>query len=466
MTRYFKHYTLAFSLSLVCFLACSEDPNLENTPFVVAFKSLSKNLTDINEDMPIDLVYSEMALENGMVNVYINVENAVYGQDFITIPEAINNSISLPVSNGALENAITFKKLNTTLDETTKIEFTISSIDYNNANIQGNSRFVIDASPALGGSILAEVGGPNQENQIFVDLSTQRTTLVRRDSWDLGFYCGEPFRVTINGALYMAVKALNSTNIDDVTDADVTALKSQVAVGTFNPAHAAYIDAPNGNILETAIAEISANDDENPVYLLNLGYEVGTSTPNIGSVAIAGDRRGWKKIRLLKQDDNYVLQYANLNDTSHQEITITKDSDYNFNHFSFNTNTLVTIEPQKEKWDLGFTVFTNILPGAGSYGFSDFVVHNRKGHALAYQVNTSDYNYDTFLLSNVVEANFSQDHTTIGSNWRDVFNKNTFSDRFYIIKDPNGNMYKLKFLSMTNSNGARGYPEFEYKLLQ
>ena len=36
---------------------------------------------------------------------------------------------------------------------------------------------------------------------------------------------------------------------------------------------------------------------------------------------------------------------------------------------------------------------------------------------------------------------------------------------FYIIKDPNGNYYKLKFTALLNDKGVRGFPEFKYKLL-
>ena len=85
---------------------------------------------------------------------------------------------------------------------------------------------------------------------------------------------------------------------------------------------------------------------------------------------------------------------------------------------------------------------------------------------VSYLVNTSDVEYDSFTASDVVEANFSEDQTTIGSSWRDVFSGTARTDRYYIIKDPNGNLYKLKFLALTNQDGERGYPEFEYKLLQ
>lgn len=463
---YLKFTTLILCISVLVVSGCSKDDSLESDPFVVAFSSLSKNLMEIENEETITLVYSETAVQNGSVTIQISPENAIYGIDFSTLPAAINNVITLPIVNGEVQNTIAFNKLNTALDETTEIEFAITTIDYGNSNIQGNSNFLINASAALGGSINAEVGGPNEGNQVYVDLSSESTTLVQRDSWDLGFYNGDEFRVTINGSIYMATKALAETNIDAITEADVASIQPQVAIGTFNPSNAAYVDAPNGNILETAINEISDTDSENPVYLLNLGYEVGTVTPNVGSVAIAGDARGWKKIRILKSGEDYILQYANLNDTSHQEITISKNASHNFKHFSFNTNTLVDVEPQKEKWDLCFSVFTSVLPGAGSYGFSDFVFHNRKGGAVAYKVDTTAFAYNDFTLQDVINSNFSQDQTTIGSSWRSVFTGAVNTDRFYIIKDSNNNIYKLKFLGLTNSNGERGYPEFEYKLLQ
>jgi hypothetical protein len=315
--------------------------------------------------------------------------------------------------------------------------------------------------------VAPELGGPNEVNQVFIDLSSDEDNwLTKRDSWDLGFYNGDEFRVTINGSIYMATKSLEETNIDLVTEASVSSLQAQVAVGTFNPDNAAYIDTPNGNILETAIDQISENDHENPVYLLNLGYKTGTDTPTVGSVAIAGGARGWKKIRIVRTAENYILQYADLNDTSHKEILISKDEAYNFKHFSFNTDAFVNVEPEKEKWDLCFTVFTNLIGNSGSYGFSDFVIHNRKANVVSYQVDTQDFNYNDFSLANVNTSSFLEDQTTIGSNWRDVFNRTTYSNLFYIIKDSDENIYKLNFLSLTNSQGERGYPEFEYKLLQ
>ena len=462
-----KSYVLLASLAVLTLLSCSEDNDLVGDPFVVAFEQPDLNTSEMALQEVILMDYSKIAEQSGTFEITIDSQNALeYAVDYVTVPEAIDNVISMSIETGTEENSIVFETLSNNIDEATVISLTVTNIDYQYSNIQGNSQLIISSNISSSGAIEPELGGPNEGNQVYIDLSSRSTTEVQRDSWDLGFYNGNEFRVTINGSIYMATAALSETNIDAVSASGVSALQSQVAVGTFNPDNANYVDAPNGNILETAIDEISVNDAENPVYLVNLGYEVGTADANVGSVVISGDHRGWKKIRILRNGNDYVLQYADLDDTTHQEITISKNELYNLKHFSFNTNTIVDVEPQKEKWDICFTVFTNLIPGSGSYGYSDFIMHNRKGGALAYQVNTSDYEYDDFVLSNINEANFSEDQTVIGSNWRSVFSGGSVhTDRFFIVKDPNGNIYKLKFIALTNENGERGYPEFEYELL-
>ncbi len=325
-----------------------------------------------------------------------------------------------------------------------------------------------------GATISPEVGGPNQQNQVYVDLSTNTVTSVQRDSWDLGFYSGSEFRVVINGSVYMAVAQLDATDINAVnsTTPQVQELQPQVAVGTFQAASAAFIDSPEGNITGTAIAEVSNVAANNHVYLVNLGFEVGTTTPATGSVAVSGSARGWKKIRILRAGNNYVLQYADLDATTFEEVTISKDTNYNFTFFSFNTETEVSVEPEKSKWDLNFTVFTSVIDGFGAYGYADFVVNNTKANALVYMVDTDvdAITYNDFTISNVVDANFSNDQRVIGSSWRNGGGPGTLpslkENVFYIISDTDNNLYKLQFLALTNEAGERGYPQFVYSLLQ
>ena len=308
-------------------ISCSDDENsnLMLEPFVVAFETLSVNLAEIENSQNISLVYSQMSTEFGNVTILLETDNAVYGSDFITNPPLDNNNLVLPIIPGENGDSIVFTKLNENLDETVEINLTIISIEYPNAVIQGNSSVTLNSSASLGRGFEPNIGGPNEPNQVYIDLSTENQTSIKRDSWDLGFYGGSDFRVDINGSIYMAAGVIDSNSIDSVTQEDIEAIQDQVAVGTFDPANEAYVDNPDGDINKTAIAPISEIDNNNKVYLLNLGYKVGTDDPNPGSVSIAGDPRGWKKIRVLRNGDGYLLQYANIEDTSHQEIYIEKD---------------------------------------------------------------------------------------------------------------------------------------------
>lgn len=325
-----------------------------------------------------------------------------------------------------------------------------------------------------GATVEPEVGGPNQQNQVYVDLSTNTATSVQRDSWDLGFYSGSEFRVVLNGSISMATAQLEATDMNAVNSStpEVQELQPGVRVGSFQAESATYIDAPDGSITGTAIEEVSSVDANNHVYLLNLGFEVGTTAPTTGSTTINGDARGWKKIRVLRNGNNYVLQYADLDATTFEEVTISKDTNYNFTFFSFNTEAEVNVEPEKSKWDLNFTYFTSTIPGFGAYGYADFVANNTKANAQAYMVDTTietSLTYENFTIANVVDANFSNDQRAIGSSWRNTAPGapvDIFENVFYIVNDTAGNLYKLKFLAMTNDVGERGYPQFVYSLLQ
>ncbi|MCO6175045.1 HmuY family protein [Flavobacterium sp. NRK F10] len=325
------------------------------------------------------------------------------------------------------------------------------------------------------------VGGANEPNQVFVDLSSAQETSIQRDSWDLGFYSGSEFRVILNGSIKMAVKQLNTTDITEVQEEDAS-----VSVGYTTLADLGYVDNPTGiltgagNGEGTAIAEVSDNDEENKVYLVNLGYEVGTTTPEAGSVALDGEARGWKKIRITKQGNDYVLQYADLDATTAQSVTISKNANYNFVFVSLTNGQTVNVEPESDKWDLNFTGFTNYYPYGTSqitYYFSDFITTNIHGGTQVYEVVVSDATqtettYADFALEDVEDADFwvsITDQRVIGSNWRNGGGPSSGpsikDDRFYVVKDTGGNIYKLRLLALTNDNGVRGYPVFEYELL-
>jgi len=333
--------------------------------------------------------------------------------------------------------------------------------------------------PVESGIVKANVGGPNQPNQVFVDLSANQQISAKRDTWDLGFATGSDFRVIINGSVKMAVKQLDTNNIDAVQTADAS-----VAVGYSTLSTLGYVDDPtgtlkgNGSGVGTAIAEISATDADNKVYLVNMGFEVGTTTPAAGSVALDGEARGWKKIRITRNANDYVVQYADLASTTHNTVTISKNADYNFTFLSLKTGQKVDVQPRAKQWDLSFTGFTNYYPYGDSsitYYFADFITTNVYGGTKVYMVETEsiDTDYAAFKKANVQEASFAKsvtDQRIIGDTWRNgggPSSQPSIKDtRFYIIKDADGNIFKLRFRALTNDAGERGNPVFEYELLK
>lgn len=338
-----------------------------------------------------------------------------------------------------------------------------------------------ETGPVAQATMAPNVGGPNEPNQVFVDLSENIQTDVKRDSWDLGFSTGNDFQVIINGSIKMAVKQLNTTNIDEVQAEDAT-----VSVGYSTLATLGYVDNPTGILVGSALGEgtaikaISATDADNKVYLVNLGFEVGTSAPTVGSVALDGEARGWKKIRITRSGSDYKVQYADLNATTHQTVTISKDASYNFVYLNLKNGQRANVQPKKANWDLSFTGFTNFYGQPGSqitYYFADFITTNMLGGTKVYMVQataeTLATDYEAFSITNVDESAFAtsiSDQRVIGDSWRNGGGPSSGpsikDDRFYVVKDAQNNIYKLRFLAMTNDAGERGNPVFEYELLK
>lgn len=466
-----KFLSLFVAFASLFLVSCGDDDTSAPLPFVVAFENPSVSLSQTDTATPVNLVFSRTSTEVGTITISYTLENTVYGTDFTTSPDGSSGTIMMDIASGTDGTSFTFNKLLNAVEggDTKTVTFNISNVVHESWQTGGNTSTIINFSeaPALGGVAEPTVGGSNEGNQVFVDLSSQTMTESNREAWDLGFYGGSDFRVAINGSLFMAAGETNFTDIDAVTAADVADLQPMVAVGTFNPANEAYIDAPNGDIMGTAIAEISATDSENKVYLLNMGSEVGTVDAEPGGVEVSGDPRGWKKIRILRNGSDYLLQFADLDSNTHNEVTISKDDAYNFTFYSIVNEELATVQPEKDAWDMCFTVFTNVITGFGSYGYSDFVVTNRNGNVTAYQVNTTDFAYADFTMANVDSSMLSNDQRAIGSNWRQLGpdGGSLYEDRFFVLKDSDNNYYKIRFTALVNESGERGHPAFEYSLL-
>lgn len=465
-----KKYLLFFSFLLLTVYSCKDDESVNAGSTSVSFAVPSMNLTEEVTDVAIS--FSQPTSTSGTITLDVKESDVKYGVDYTTTPAGSGSTVEIPFESGVSKVVFKFNKLMDAKEgEVKNVKFTINKIS-TNYQITGNNTTVVNFNETAltGNSLTPEVGGPSQANQVYIDLSSGAMTTVPRISWDLGFYAGNDFRVILNNSVKMSAKSLGNTDLTKVVSEDNSMLIGQGA-GSID-----QIDNPSGIITGTAIAEVSANDAENPVYLVNLGNNPSATPPALGSVsADSGAHRGWKKVRILRNGNGYKFQFADLSATTFNEVIIDKNAAYNFIFFSFTSNGTVNVEPQKDKWDINFTTFTNIAGGTTPYFYPDFVVNNNRGGALVYGVSTDDFSYNNFTRANVDNSKFENDQRGIGSSWRstsapgpDGFPVSQFvlkTNIFYVLKDPAGNYYKIKMTGGALPNLERGHPTFVYELL-
>jgi hypothetical protein len=384
------------------------------------------------------------------------------------------NAVALPVAAGATAASFKVKKVpGTLLDGDESITFSLQAVS--DALVLGEKKELklsFAEIVAVQATMDPSVGGPQQPNKVFIDLSANRQQSLGRDAWDLGFATANgQFRVILNSSSAMMALAVNKTDINAVTAADTAGLSIKLSTDAIFAAATSqnppswlneaknWIDEPTGDLTKTAIAEIAATEADNKVYIINRGKNPDNT------------QRGWKKVRILRNGTGYTVQHADIAATSFQTIQVTRNNAYAFNYINFNTGS-IEVEPAKDKWDIAFTVFTNttalgpttLIP----YVFLDVVLQNREA-VQAVQVLTSTISYENFGEANVTGLTFSSSQLAIGTNWRTGGGPNSGpavrTDRFFVVKDADNNYYKLRFTALSQ-NGERGRPRFEFALVK
>ena len=318
------------------------------------------------------------------------------------------------------------------------------------------------ASVQLNGIAAAEPGSA-AGNSVYLDLSSEKQTPVLRSGWDLGFYCGDAFRVILNNSSAAGAKVLATNDLTAVGAADTIGLTLATSQTNPLPEQLPYFDNVAGDLTKTVIPAVSATDADNKVIILNRGTGGGVAA------------RPWIKLRVLRNTlGGYTLQYAGIEETTFKTILVPKDANWHFKFVSFEKG-IVDAEPSKDNWDIVWTysVFeTNFGAGQVPYNFSDLIAVNYlSGVTVATKIyanaTTASAAYNAFNKDSVTNAVFSTNRWAIGSGWRSTQPATgARQDRFYIIKDNRGNYYKLKCTAMgVNDGGTRGKPEFKYSLI-
>ncbi|RYY37614.1 MAG: hypothetical protein EOP46_01985 [Sphingobacteriaceae bacterium] len=443
--------------------ACKKNDELTLPDNLVNFSVKTLGLGAEDDEAEVTLQLGRTAETEVKVELELLPGGVTYGTHFTTEPAAVNNKLTLTIPAGSTSAKFKVIKADGILlngDET--INFTLKTVSGGSQVVLGgDTELKLSFSSIVSeGAELTLQGGEGASaavNSVYVDLSANQQSSVVRKSWDLGFFSGADFRVRINNTTAASAVMVDKTDINAVTaaDVDLDALALGFGFGTLD-----VVDDTQGDLTKTVIGEVSATEGNNKVYVIN---RVATGAAGVPADLI--------KVRILRNGNDYTLQYAKLEETTFKTLTVQKSATANFTFVSFDTDGVVTVEPAKDRWDFvwGYSVyFTNFGTGLVPYAFSDLVFANHLGDVETAEVLTSTVSYDAFAEANLSAVTLTKNRNTIGSGWRATTGAvGVKADRFYVIKDAAGNVYKLKFISFTTQDGGvRGYPKLQYALVK
>ncbi len=448
---------IAFLLS---FNACKDDePPLPDN--LAAFDSRELGFDNTKTEAEVKITMSRAETAPVSIKVDLSPTRLTYGTDFTTEPAATANSIQVSIPAGQTFAIIkVIKKSGITLNGDENIVLKISTTGVPvmaGANTELKLSFTAITSNGGTATLNGKAGDVTYANAVYYDLSGNNQTGVDRKSWNLGFYTGADFRVILNPAYQSTALATTKTDITAVTLADSAGIALNHNIE--DPASISVADDWTGDLSKTAIAAISATDAENKVYVYS--FEGNKSADK------------WFKIRITRSGTGYKVQYARLGSTTIKTLEVAKNSDFNFVFASLETDKVVSVEPRAKSWDFSWSYSTYNSGLNTPYWVQDYVGINKHGGVSGAQILTSSVSYADFKEANIAAVTWSTAADVIGTKWRGAAIPGSTTpagvraDRFYVIKDAAGNVYKLQFTSYTSTDGGeRGKPTFKYELVK
>lgn len=300
------------------------------------------------------------------------------------------------------------------------------------------------------------------EDQIYFSLDNNSIIkTIDQLSWDLALSCEkEQFFIKLNYAKIMSIYP-SDKNFEEINREDALAVE---------PTEWTY-DKPDGSLENTAIGKWWDDNagsviSKNITYILNRG-------PSVRSAF-----KRYVKIKFEDYQNAYKITYQFLDNESEQVDTeITKDNDYNFVGFDFDSNRIKTIEPKNDSWDLNFTNFTEFLiTDAGDtivYAVKSALINGNTLEAAAAAPDTLEAllgrvkTFDEITIEDALQFEYTNAQNIIGHDWKQVdISTSQYTvrpEKIYFIRK-NQIYYKFHFIDYYY-NGERGYPKFRYEIL-
>ena len=283
--------------------------------------------------------------------------------------------------------------------------------------------------------------GSNYSKQIFYNASTNIVVSNNlKTDWDLAFETSENgAQIIINSSTFSQISELTNHIFDDpVSIANLTW----------------QWDSPKGIYYSTAFGVTASSN----TYILDRGYNLD------------GTLRGYRKIKIDSVNSTaFFITCANLDNTGIQNFEVKKDNRYNYQYLSFNDNSILNIEPQKNDWDLVFTQYTHLFVDnieTPAYLVTGVLINYLNNVMVAKDTVNS---FDEITVDIINTYSFSNSQDAIGYNWKEYnFQSQAYTvntDIIYILKDVSDRYFKIRFIDFYNESGIKGYPKFEIQEL-
>ncbi|WP_370898065.1 T9SS type A sorting domain-containing protein [Chryseobacterium gossypii] len=288
--------------------------------------------------------------------------------------------------------------------------------------------------------------GPNYQNRVFFDFSTNNIVSQPADSWDVAFYR--------NSSMSFGTRINDAQNIEVYQASD-------------NPA-----DWDNINIANIASWGAPLYNPDQTASIQEGAFEQGTASYGWGDYNVANHHIEGKIIFVLKYLNSnsyikfmitdyfggYTFKYSKWNGTSWdatQTRTLANGTDdAYFNYFSFTTGDKVSnLEPPKANWDLMFTRYWTFYANIMMYRMSG-VIQNPNVTVAKVQPETQETNTYNIPASTAFSGNI----TAIGHSWKPT--SGVYNDVVYYVKQ--GSDYYRMFFTQ-NGGASNGNMYFKYK---
>lgn len=293
------------------FSACNDDDdNLKLQDISVEF-AVSEAGMD-GETVSLGLKLSRATTESLDVTMEMTSSD-VSDADITTTPAMTDGKITVNIPAGQSTGTFTVAKATGKNPEGTA-KFQILSLSLTEGYKIGTTKeMTLSFTPIVstGGTMTLEgkVGDQNYANMVYVDLSNNSQMQIDRKSWNLGFYCGDEFRVVLNSSYATVAAASEKTDFAAVTLEDAQSAPNIAAGSMSEDFKAEWIDDVTGDLSKTAFGEISATDANNKVFFV-------ASADNKTNTDGTENRSLWYKVKVTRSGNGYKVEYGKVEDTT------------------------------------------------------------------------------------------------------------------------------------------------------